>query len=245
MKALAIIPARYASTRFPGKPLAMIGGMSMVMRVYNQVKKAKNIADVIVATDDNRIYDHVITHFGKAMLTANSHASGTDRCGEVLGKVHENFDLIINVQGDEPFIQPEQIELLLSAFNKQEIEVATLAFEIQNPEDIWNPNIVKVVCDSNKNALYFSRSPIPYIRNKDAIAWQRSFPFKKHIGMYAFRSHALKKIVRLTPSPLEQAESLEQLRWMENGYSIHILTTPTLNISIDTPDDLERAIGLL
>lgn len=237
---LAIIPARYASTRFPGKPLIDLGGKSMIRRVYEQAAKAQKINDVLVATDDERIYQHVFNFGGKAVMTAAYHPSGTDRCFEALQQQHEKFDYVINVQGDEPFIQPEQIDLLASALDGT-VEIATLAKKITETETIFNANVVKVVFNLMGRALYFSRSPIPHIRNKPESEWLSAGIFYKHIGMYAYRSDILEKITKLPLSNLEQAESLEQLRWLEHGFSIHVIETDRETMGIDSPEDAERA----
>lgn len=236
MKTLAIIPARYASTRFPGKPLALIHGKTMIERVYRQVEFAVGIDKIIIATDDERIAEHVKDFGGEVMMTETTHQSGTDRCGEVTNRLDSVFDVVVNIQGDEPFIQPEQIELLLTAFTSPETQIATLAKSIDNETDINNPNIVKVVFSEQHLALYFSRSVIPFPRNATAH-------FFKHIGIYAYRSEILKELLLLQPTTLEKAESLEQLRWIENGYPITLVETVTETISIDTPEDIEQ-IGL-
>lgn len=244
MRILGVIPARYASTRFPAKPLIDIAGQTMIERVYNQVKKARSITKVIVATDHPKIFDHVISFGGEACMTSESHVSGTDRCFEVLTKEKSKFDYLINIQGDEPFIAPEQIDLLASLLDAK-TELATLSKKIEDGEHLISPNIVKVVCDKEGKALYFSRSPIPYIRNSSPNEWLRKHPFYKHIGMYAYRSDILEQITKLGVTSLEKAESLEQLRWLENGYSIKVVETPHETIGIDTPEDLEKALVFL
>lgn len=233
MRTLAVIPARYGSTRFPGKPLVEIGGISMIRRVYEQAEKANIFADIIVATDDARIYDHVIQFGGHAMMTEPQHQSGTDRIGEVVNSISVSFDTVFNIQGDEPFIQPEQLQLLYGAFAQPHIQIATLVKKITNDSEIQNPNCVKVTFDHFGRALYFSRSAIPYARNTTAH-------YFRHIGLYAYRTETLQQLVRLKPTALEQAESLEQLRWLENGYAIHVLETQLETIGIDTPEDLKR-----
>jgi 3-deoxy-manno-octulosonate cytidylyltransferase (CMP-KDO synthetase) len=240
MKILGIIPARFASTRFPGKPLAMIGGETMIERVYTQCKKS-SLSDVVVATDDERIYNHVKS-FGRVMMTGDQHQSGTDRCQEVVGKLDENFDYIINIQGDEPFIDPQQINLLSSLLDGQ-TQIATLIKKIESHDQLFNVNIVKVVKGISNQALYFSRSPIPFVRGKDEQEWLANQIFYKHIGMYAYRSDVLKKIALLKQTPLEKTESLEQLRWLENGYSILTAETELETFGIDTPEDLEKVSG--
>lgn len=238
---LGIIPARYASTRFPGKPLADIGGKSMIQRVYEQVKKSKLIAEVIVATDNQQIMDHVTQFGGRVRMTKESHASGTDRCYEALTLQKAQFDYVINIQGDEPFIQPEQIDLLAGLLDGK-TEIATLVKKIEDSEQLFNPNVVKAVVASNGETLYFSRSTVPHIRNTPEKDWLNKHTFYKHIGMYAYRTDVLKKLTALPVSPLEKAESLEQLRWLENGFRIKVAETKTETIGIDTPEDLNRAV---
>lgn len=249
MKALAIIPARYASTRFPGKPLAMIGNTSMIMRVYMQAKKVKQLHDVIVATDDKRIFDHVKTNNGKVVMTSAKHNSGTERCGEVIRKIKKSFDVVINIQGDEPFIEPQQIRSVIKAFADNSIDIATLGYRITDAEEIFNPHIVKVVCNKQKDALYFSRNPIPYFRSDKGIAepaeWLSAFPYQKHVGIYGYKTRVLKKIIALSPVKLEKTESLEQLRWLHHGYKVRVIPTPFESRGIDTPEDFEKALAAL
>lgn len=239
MKILAVIPARYASTRFPGKPLALIGGKSMIRRVVEQAGKVKEFVRVVVATDDKRIADHV-KPFGEAVMTSPDHPSGTDRCLEALKLCGGEYDYVVNIQGDEPFIQPQQIETLTALLNGQ-TELATLARRITEPETLGNQNVVKVVMSAVGEALYFSRSPIPYYRGKAMTDWTSVHPYYHHIGLYAYRSDILHRIAALKPSPLEQAESLEQLRWLENGLRIRVAITDLTSLGVDTPEDLERA----
>ncbi len=246
MKFIAIIPARYASTRFPGKPLADMGGKPMIQRVYEQVKRA--VHDVWVATDDSRIFETVKAFGGKAVMTSTDHRSGTDRIQEAYSKIGEDFDVVINVQGDEPFIQPEQIESLKECFNSKDVELATLVkpFKKEDGFDVlFNPNSPKVVINKENEAIYFSRSIVPYIRDAHHTEWLDKHTFYKHIGMYAYRVDVLKEITQLPQSLLEKAESLEQLRWIENGYRIRVGYTDVETIGIDTPEDMERAIKLL
>jgi len=244
MKILGIIPSRYASTRFHAKPLVDINGKSMVQRVYEQAGKASLLDDVVVATDHAEILEHVKAFGGKVCLTRGDHASGTDRCFEALTLQGEKFDYLINIQGDEPFIQPAQIDLLASKLDGK-TEIATLVKNIENLDDLMNPNLVKVVFNQYHEALYFSRSPIPYLRNVPQEEWIGHFKFYKHLGMYGYRADILEKITGLPISSLEKAESLEQLRWLENGYTIGIAETTTETFGIDTPDDLQKAIRSL
>lgn len=246
MKFIAIIPARYASTRFPGKPLADMGGKPMIQRVYEQVKRA--VHDVWVATDDSRIFETVKAFGGKAVMTSTDHRSGTDRIQEAYSKIGEDFDVVINVQGDEPFIQPEQIESLKECFDSKDVELATLVkpFKKEDGFDVLlNPNSPKVVINKKSEAIYFSRSIVPYIRDAHHTEWLDKHIFYKHIGMYAYRVDVLKEITQLPQSSLEKAESLEQLRWIENGYRMRVGYTDVETIGIDTPEDMEGAIKLL
>ncbi len=235
MNIIAVIPARYASTRFPGKPLVEIDGISMIQRVYLQAQKVEAFSKIIVATDDERIYEHVQAFGGEAILTATNHQSGTDRIGEVITKLNTEPHIVVNIQGDEPFIQPEQLMLLLSAFEHPETKIATLVKHIDDDADLINPNVVKVVFTCNNNALYFSRSVIPFDRNSTSH-------YYKHIGIYAFKTAVLKQLIQLTPTALEQAESLEQLRWLENGFTIRVIQTTMDTIGIDSPDDLNKIL---
>ena len=242
MKSLGIIPARFASTRFPGKPLVHIGGKSMIQRVYEQCKKAKTLTDVIVATDDQRIFDHILSFGGKVRMTSAHHLTGTDRIAEVAREM-KDYEIVVNIQGDEPFIHPEQIETVLNIFEKNpNAHIATGVKSIEKTEDIHNPNVVKVVFAKNGKALLFSRSPIPFLRNVKKEFWEKKY-FHKHIGLYAFRRETLLEICQLEPSNLEQLESLEQLRWLENGYEIFTAELPFESLGIDTPEDLKKAEG--
>lgn len=241
MNIIGVIPARYASTRFPAKPLADLMGKSMIRRVYEQAKKSKQLSKVVVATDHEEIYKHVIDFGGEVCMTATHHASGTDRCYEVLSKQSERFAYVINIQGDEPFIAPGQIDLLASLLDG-DTELATLIKRIDSVEQLFNPNLVKVVCNKNSEALYFSRSAIPYFRNMEQVEWVTHHTYFKHIGMYAYRADILESITKLRVSSLEKTESLEQLRWLENGYRIKVKETSIETIGIDTPEDLEKAI---
>lgn len=246
MKFIGIIPARYGSSRFPGKPLADMAGKPMIQRVYEQVKKA--LDEVWVATDDERILQVVENFGGKAVLTSPDHKSGTDRCNEAFSKIGNEFDVIINIQGDEPFIQPQQIETLKTCFDSKDTELATLVKPFKKEDGIevlFNPNSPKVILNKNSEAIYFSRSIIPYIRDLHHTEWLDKHIFYKHIGMYAYRADILKKITLLPQSNLELAESLEQLRWIENGYKIKVGLTDIETIGIDTPEDMQKAIQLL
>ncbi|MCK6648869.1 MAG: 3-deoxy-manno-octulosonate cytidylyltransferase [Bacteroidia bacterium] len=240
MNIVGIIPARFASTRFPGKPLIDIAGKTMIQRVYEQSKRSKSLTEVVVATDDERIAAHVRSWGGNVVMTNEQHQSGTDRCFEAIEKFDINADVVINIQGDEPFIHPEQIDLVASCFNSKEVELATLVKKINNPEELFNPNTPKVVLNSKKEAIYFSRQTIPYIRGKQQEEWLQSHTFYKHIGIYAYRTDVLATITQLKQSELELAEALEQLRWIENGYKIKVEITDYESVAIDTPDDLKK-----
>ncbi len=244
MNFIGIIPARYQSTRFPGKPLAMIDNKPMIQWVYENVAKA--VDEVWVATDDKRIFNVVEGFGGNAVETLSTHQSGTDRCAEAALKIAEktDFDIVINVQGDEPFIQPSQIEMLKSCFTT-DADIATLIKRIETSEELFNPNRPKVVTDNQKNALYFSRSTIPFVRGFENEYWILEQTFWAHIGMYAYKADVLQKISKLKQGVLEKAESLEQLRWLENGFKIKTAVTEHQSIGIDTPEDLIQALQLL
>jgi len=245
MKILGIIPARYASSRFPGKPLVDMLGQTMIQRVYQQVKKSSHLAKVVVATDDTRIFDHVQSFGGEACLTADTHPSGTDRCHEALLMQAEKFDFAVNVQGDEPFVDPRQIDLLCTSITA-DTELATLVQKIATREQLLSPGEAKVVINRRGEAIYFSRSPIPFVQKAPPDEWLDQAVFYRHVGLYAYRADVLQKITRLAPSPLEKAESLEQLRWLENGFTIRTIETDMEeSICIDTPEDLEKALALL
>lgn len=246
MKFTGIIPARYASTRFPGKPLVDMKGKTMIQRVYEQVSIV--LDSVYVATDDSRIYETVEAFGGRAIMTSEKHRSGTDRCEEAYYKIGEKSDVIINIQGDEPFIKPCQIEEIMKCFDSEDTQIATLvkAFDSTDEWDVlMNPNSPKVVLNDKNEAMYFSRSIIPYLRNIPRQEWLLNHVFYKHIGMYAYRVDVLKEITKLPQSTLELAESLEQLRWLQNGYKIKVGITTQETIGIDTPDDLGKALDLL
>jgi 3-deoxy-manno-octulosonate cytidylyltransferase (CMP-KDO synthetase) len=239
MRVLGIIPARYASTRFPGKPLIEIQGKSMIQRVYEQALKAASLTKVVVATDDERIALAVSNFGGECILTGETHQSGTDRCAEV-SQYFPDFNIVINIQGDEPFINPKQIDLLVSCFEQRHVQLATLIKEISTNDELFNHNIPKVVTNSKQEAVYFSRQTIPYLRNLEKDKWLNAHRFYKHIGIYGYTTPTLHEITKLQPSSLEIAESLEQLRWIENGYAIQTRITTIETIAIDTPEDLDK-----
>jgi len=240
MKFLGVIPSRYASSRFPGKSLAVIGEKTMIQRVYEQASKAKYLDAVVVATDDNAIANHVKSFGGQVIMTSEKHPSGTDRVNEAVEIYGNDFQVIVNIQGDEPFIDPQQIDTLAEQFQDEEIQIATMAKKIEDESDIFNENVVKVVSATDGKALYFSRSPIPFVRSVEKTNWKKRFDFFKHIGIYAYRTEVLGDIVKLPLSRLERAESLEQLRWLEAGYHIQVVETDFENIGIDTYDDLNK-----
>lgn len=247
IKFIGIIPARYASTRFPGKPLADMDGKPMIRRVYEQVKD--ELDAVWVATDDERIEKAVRDFGGNVVMTSDRHRSGTDRCYEAYTKVGAGYDIVVNIQGDEPFIQPEQIRTLKACFSEPAVEIATLVKPFSSEDDfekaLFNPNSPKVVLNKRQEAMYFSRSVIPYVRGKQYTEWLKEHTYYKHIGLYAYRADTLKAITELEPSSLERAESLEQLRWLENGYKIKVGITHQETIGIDTPEDMEKALTFL
>lgn len=240
MKIIGIIPARFASTRFEGKPLVEIAGKSMIQRTYEQAATCTDLTQIWVATDDERIFNHVKKFGGNAIMTAATHPSGTDRIAEAVRIVATDVDAVINIQGDEPFIQPAQIEKVATMLRQPQTQIATLAKQLKKNEDVLNPNIVKVVFDANQKALYFSRNPIPYLRGVDPSVWVTKTAFYKHIGLYGYKKAILFDITKLAPSGLELAESLEQLRWLEAGVSIQIGITDLETIGIDTPEDLQK-----
>ena len=243
MKFIGIIPARFASTRFPGKPLADLAGKPVIQRVYEQV--AGMFDEAVVATDDQRIYDVVTGFGGKAVMTSTEHKSGTDRCYEAYQKIGRDFDVVVNVQGDEPFIHPSQLASIKECFNSESTDIATLVkpfTEADGIEALFNPNSPKVVLNKDMQALYFSRSVIPYLRNEPQEEWLKHHSYFRHIGLNAYRAEVLEAITALPQSALEIAESLEQLRWLENGYRIRVGITHEETIGIDTPEDLTKAI---
>ena len=243
-KIIGIIPARYASTRFPGKPLADLGGQSMIERVYKQVKKAKSLHKVVVATEHELIYNHVKSFGGDVCMTSENHPSGTDRCYEALLLEKETYDYAINIQGDEPFIQSDQIDLLASYLDGQ-TELATLIKKIDTYEQLNSASEVKVTFNTQNEALYFSRAIIPFIQKIDSSQWLSHYEFYKHVGMYAYRTDILRAITKLELSALEKVESLEQLRWLENGFKIKVAKTTVETMCVDTPEELEIAKKIL
>lgn len=242
MDILGLIPARYASTRFPGKPLAIIAGKPMIQWVYQRASEVFKYT--YVATDDERIANAVDGFGGKVVLTSTKHQSGTDRCAEALelvqATVHTKFDVVVNIQGDEPFIQPQQLQKVTACFSDDTVQIATLVKIFEQNEDVFNPNVPKVTVNCRGDAIYFSRSVIPFVRGKKPEEWMDAQTFFKHIGLYAYRANVLKEITRLPQSKLELAESLEQLRWIENGYRIKVVETNQETLAVDTPGDLKR-----
>lgn len=247
MNIIGIIPARYGSSRFEGKPLIDIYGTSMIERVYRQCEKARLLSDVVVATDDDRILNHVVGFGGKAVMTSTRHRSGTERCNEALNVFSANSSQpiggVINIQGDEPFIDPAQIDKLALMLRDKNVEIATLMKKISTKTELFNENVVKVVTNRFSKALYFSRNPIPFCRGIALDNWLSTTSFYKHVGIYAYRSDVLKMLVALPPAALESAESLEQLRWLSNGFSIDVAETETESIAIDTPEDLTKVLN--
>ena len=241
MKILGIIPARYGSTRFEGKPLALINGKMMIQRVYEQAKKADKLAEVVVATDDERIFNAVVGFGGKAVMTSTNHKSGTDRCREVVDKIGKGFDAVINIQGDEPYINPLQINQIAELISDKDTPLASLCKPISDYDELVSHNAVKVVFDKDGKALYFSRYAIPFMRNvEDDKIWLSKRTFYKHIGIYAYKTDVLKEVSALPQSGLELAESLEQLRWLENGYTVRMGVTEFESYSVDVPEDIVK-----
>ena len=243
MKTLGIIPARFASTRFPGKPLALLSGKPMIQWVWERVSQSNSLDEVIVATDDLRIAECVNSFGGQARITRDDHLSGTDRCAEVLASYKPGaWSCVLNIQGDEPFIRPDMIDQLSALMSaKPDIEIATLACKINNLEQLHNPNVVKLVADVKGRALYFSRHPIPFARGVSPEHWMEAYSYLQHIGLYGFRAALLPMLTKLPPGRLEKAESLEQLRWLENGYAIAVAQTEYALLGVDTPEDLDAA----
>ncbi len=241
MKTIGIIPSRYESSRLPGKPLVDINGKSMVQRVFEQVSKSA-LDTVIVATDDDRIYQHVLSFGGRAIMTSKDHSNGTERCAEVIEKLEDDYDIAINIQGDEPFIHPEQINQVNSLCKKEGVIIGTLIKKIETIEELLDPDAIKkVVVNSQLEAIYFSRSPIPYLQGVNQANWLEKQTYYKHIGIYGFKTKTLKEVVQLPPSINELAESLEQLRWLDNGLRINTEITEHESPSVDTEKDLDLA----
>lgn len=239
MKFIGIIPARYASTRFPGKPLALLGGKPVIQHVYEKVAAVLEAA--YVATDDERIYDVVKSFGGQVVMTRTDHKSGTDRIEEAIEKIGGEWDVVVNVQGDEPFVAKSQLDTICHCFDDPTTQIATLGKPFESMEAVQNPNSPKIVVDNMGFAMYFSRSVIPYVRGKEKSSWLTHYPFLKHLGIYAYRKDVLRQVTQLPQSSLEIAESLEQLRWLQNGFKIKVGTTNVETVGIDTPQDLERA----
>ncbi len=243
MKVLGVIPARYGSSRFPGKPLIDLKGKSMIQRVYEGAKQCTLFEEVVVATDDQRIFDSVHMFGGNAMMTSQSHPSGTDRCAEV-AKTYPQMDVVVNIQGDEPLVDFRQLEQLIKAFDDRETQIATLGNKSVSMDDLLNPNRIKIVVNKAAEAIYFSRSPIPNFHHakQDPLS---SYPYLRHIGLYAYRSTILSELTALEPTALEQTESLEQLRWLYHGYAIKVVETTIETPNIDVPEDVEKVLNLL
>ncbi|MBL7928746.1 MAG: 3-deoxy-manno-octulosonate cytidylyltransferase [Bacteroidia bacterium] len=239
MKITGIIPARYGSTRFPGKPLALIGSMTMIERVYRQAEKSTRLNSIAVATDDQRIFDVVNSFGGNVVLTSSAHQTGTERCAEALSLLQLKADAVINIQGDEPFLEPSQIDRIAELLLNPEVEIATLVRKATGMEEVLNLNAVKAVMNQIGHSIYFSRMPIPYYKEQISFEMRNYYI---HVGIYGYKSPSLNKIVQLKPSGLEAAESLEQLRWIDNGYTIHAAFTEATSHAVDTPEDLERLI---
>ena len=240
MKIFGIIPARYESSRFPGKPLVMIQGIPMIQRVYTRVLQCKSLAGLVVATDDDRIMQCVQSFGGNACMTSPHHRSGTERCNEATAFFQSLSaeDIIINVQGDEPFIDPRQLDQLATCFDDKRVQIGTLIKKIETENELFDPNVVKVIADKNSKAIYFSRQTLPDLRGRETHTWLAGGTFYKHVGLYGYSAGVLKELVSLPESSLEKAESLEQLRWIENGYSIHVGETDIASVAIDSPADL-------
>ena len=251
-KVLGVIPSRYESTRFPGKPLVDIAGKSMIQRVYEQCAKANRLTKIVVATDDKRIYDHVLDFGGNAMITMDTHQSGTERCGEVVEKFEDKdefFDIVVNIQGDEPFISPDHINKVVEILWKDDqAEIGTLAKKITTKEELFNENVVKLVMTENegdgepRDALYFSRHPIPFVRGVEENKWLDKADFYKHIGIYAFNMDDFHEIIQIEYAMLEKAESLENLRWLSHHFTIQVAEIEEDITGIDTPEYLEKVM---
>lgn len=244
MKVLGIIPSRYGSSRFPGKPLIDLKGKSMIQRVYEQSSKCKLFSKIIVATDDQRIFEHVQSFGGNVVMTAENHQSGTARCSEVI-KQYQDYDIVVNIQGDEPLIRPEQLGSLIELFQDTTVEIGTIVKKMKDIQEVKNPNRIKVVLDKEGNGVYFSRSPIPHVANISEESWLEHANFYKHIGIYAWRRHVLEKISQLPSTTLERIESLEQLRWIYNGFKIKTVETEVETPNIDAPEDVDAVLKLI
>lgn len=244
MRILGVIPARYGSSRFPGKPLIDLKGKTMIQRVYEGARKSGMLTDLVVATDDQRIFDEVVRFGGKVVMTGIEHQTGTDRCAEVIRQLDESFDVVINIQGDEPLVDPRQLDSLLAVFEDASVEIATLASRSITLEEVVNPNRIKLVIDHTHKALYFSRSPIPNFANAKGEPLD-VYPYLRHIGLYAYRSEVLRRISQLEPTQLERVESLEQLRWLYHGYAIKVVETTIETPNIDVPEDVEKVLEFL
>ena len=246
MKIIGIIPARYASSRFPGKALTLINGKPMIEWVYKQASKAQLLQEVYIATDDKRIVKAVEAFKGKVLLTSTHHNSGTERCNEAVEKLQKHgieMDAVINIQGDEPLINPKQIDIVASLFSDNTIQIASLVKKITRSEELFDPNVVKAIVGSEGKAIYFSRQTIPFLRDIEKEQWLETHNFYKHVGIYGYTTKVLSEIVMLKESPLEKAESLEQLRWLQNGFEITIKETEFESFGIDTPEDLLKIKG--
>jgi 3-deoxy-manno-octulosonate cytidylyltransferase (CMP-KDO synthetase) len=241
MKVLGIIPARYESSRFPGKPLVDLAGKTMIRRVYEGASKASGLTDIIVATDNKLIHEEVSSFGGNVAMTAMSHESGTERCGEILYKM-PGYDVVVNIQGDEPLIDPSQIDTVIKLFSKPEVKIGTLVKKIESESDITNPHRIKVVLDKEQNGIYFSRSPIPFLVNAQPGEWLKKAVFYKHLGIYGWRADILPKLLELPPTTLEKTESLEQLRWIYHGYQIRTAETSIETPNIDVPEDVKTVL---
>lgn len=244
MKILGVIPSRFGSSRFPGKPLIDLAGKSMIQRVYEGAVKCNAFTKLVVATDDERIYTHVQEFGGEAIMTSSEHQSGTERCGEVITQFPD-FDVVVNIQGDEPLVEVEQLNQLISAFENPNTQIATLGIAIQNQQELFNPNRIKVVVNAFGQAIYFSRNPIPFGAQMLQEFWMKNYPYLRHIGLYAYRKETLSALVGLAPTALEKQESLEQLRWMFYGFPIHVVMTEIETPNIDSPEDVAQILDLL
>jgi 3-deoxy-manno-octulosonate cytidylyltransferase (CMP-KDO synthetase) len=245
MKILGVIPSRYASSRFPAKPLANIGNKTMVQMVYDQSKKSTLLDDVYVATDHPLIESNIKGFGGNVMMTSEKHRNGTERIFELVSRISEDYDAVVNIQGDEPFIKPEQIDMLCKEIIKPDVDIATLAKRIKTEDELFNSDVVKVIFNNQHKAIYFSRQAIPFLRSFEQKDWVENTDYYKHIGLYAYKTSILKKLIDLAPSRLEQAESLEQLRWLEAGYNIYVCETQYESFGIDRPEDIEKALKQL